>query len=69
MKILKRTNGFGIIFDTENIEQQEVSTLKPSPDQSLSNHHRMTDLSFLAQYFPPKHSIFIRFEESYFYVV
>lgn len=69
MKILKRTNGQGIIYDTENIQESYASTLNPNTEQSLHHHHRTTDFDFLLQHFPKEHPIFILFGESYYYVV
>jgi hypothetical protein len=69
MKILKRTRGIGIIYDTEDTTTATPSTENPSHTQWLCNHVRMTEFNFLSQYFPKGHPIFILFGESYFYVI
>lgn len=69
MKILKRTNGTGTLFDTENTAYSMPSTLKPGTDKALHLSHRMTDKSFLLQFFPASHPIFILFDQSHYYTV
>lgn len=69
MKILKRTNGFGEVFDTENTQQSTMSKEKPEPNKSLHLNHHTNDLAFLLQFFPESHPIFIRFGESFYYLV
>jgi len=67
MKILKRTNGTGTIYDTENIAYSMPSDLKPGTDKSLHLSHKSTDKNFLLQFFPVNHPVFILFEQSYYY--
>jgi hypothetical protein len=69
MKILKRTNGYGMLFDTENIDFLAHSNIIPDTQKSLHMHHQMTDYDFLRQFFPERHPIFMLFGESFFYVV
>lgn len=69
MKILKRTNGLGEVFDTENTQHSIISKEKPDPDKSLHLNHHTNYFSFLCQFFPEGHPIFIRFEESFYYLV
>ena len=69
MKILKRTNGSGLLFDTENPDYCEKSDIKPDVSQALHQSHEMTDRDFLRQYYPEKHPIFILFGDSYYYDV
>lgn len=69
MKILKRTKGVGVIFDTENIESQTKSDIKPSTNKSLHMNHQTTDHAFLGEYFPESHPIFLNFGGSFYYVV
>lgn len=69
MLILKRNNGIGEIFNTENIHQSQASTERPGTDKALHHHHKMTDLAFLRQYFTAGHRIFILFEQSYYYLI
>jgi len=69
MKILKRINGFGEVFDTENMQESTMSSEKPDLDKLLHRNHHTTDLAFLRQFFPEDHRIFIRFGESFYYLV
>ena len=68
MLILKRTRGFGVIFDTENIEFSTNSDAKPHTDMSLHLHHKITDYAFLRQFFPESHKIFKEFGASFYYI-
>jgi hypothetical protein len=69
MKILCRVNGSGFLYDTENPDYCEKSDIKPDTKRSLHLSHRMTDYTFLRQFFPEKHRIFLQFSSSYFYDV
>lgn len=69
MKILKRTEGIGVVFDTSLIESQTKSDLKPSTKTALHMNHNTTDKEFLRQFFPEGHPIFQNFDGSFYYVV
>ena len=69
MLILKRTNGIGEVFDTENIESRTKSEEMPDVKKSLFLHTHTSDFNFLLRFFPRRHPIFILFEESFYFVV
>lgn len=69
MLILKRTQGNGVVFDTENVLYLSNSNIVPRTDQSLHLNHHMTDLAFLRQFFPESHAIFSNFNNSFYYVI
>lgn len=70
MKILKRINGYGEIFDTELPDMEAIkSNLKPETKYALHMHHNTSDLIFLRQYFDKGHPVFIQFEQSFYYVI
>jgi hypothetical protein len=69
MLILKRTNGSGVVFDTNNPNYSNPSPLKPDTSKSLHLNHHMTDYTFLSQFYPKNHQIFDQFGSSFYYVV
>ena len=69
MKILKSNTNTNEVFDTRDIDYLSYASdrrawmdLKP-----LHSVNRVTDHEFLSRHFPPEHSIFRDFGESYYY--
>lgn len=69
MIILKRTNGLGEEYDTENMSYSAISSAKPDTRNSLHLFHQQTDLQFLKGFFPESHPIFIQFSVSFYFVI
>jgi transcriptional regulator with XRE-family HTH domain len=69
MKIVKSTKGFRQVFDTGNtssIGEYAGSTTGLDP---LHHTSYMTDYEYLKQFFPENHSIFLDFDDSFYYVL
>jgi hypothetical protein len=68
MKILKSNTKE--VFDTDNVNLKEVYQGKRTDNlKPLHHSHELTDYEFLKQYFTLDHSIFIRFSDSYYYII
>jgi len=69
MLILKRRQGIGYLFNTDDLSVNEKTTKTAPLSDALHCHHHSTDYDFLKGFFPESHPVFENFGVSFYYVI